>query len=137
MAMQYFNQLRAKTRSSKRKQSDPVLTEEDEAFLQRVTSQADAAPLPDDVSKQEAGNESAGKDAQIALMNGAQDIPLPMSPAEEVGRELAADENIKGEEEKVKSLEKEPAAPAEKAKKNNRWSWMRKPAKDDKKVRLV
>ncbi|GAD96770.1 hypothetical protein PVAR5_5435 [Paecilomyces variotii No. 5] len=132
MAMQYFNQLRAKTRFAKRKQSDPVLTEEDEAFLQRVTSQADAAPLPDDVSNQEAGNQPVGKDAQIALMNGAQDIPLPLSPAEEVGRELAADENIKGEEEKMKTPGKDAAERAEKAKKNNRWSWMRKPAKEDK-----
>ncbi|KAJ9293011.1 hypothetical protein DTO271G3_8146 [Paecilomyces variotii] len=132
MAMQYFNQLRAKTRSSQVKQPDPVLTEEDEAFLQRVTSQPDAAPLPDDVVKQESSNQPVGKDAQIALMDGAQNIPLPLSPAEEVGRELAADENIKSEEEGVKSTEKEPSESAEKAKKNARWSWMRKLAKDSK-----
>ncbi|KAJ9220963.1 hypothetical protein DTO027B5_7054 [Paecilomyces variotii] len=131
MAMQYFNQLRAKTRSSRAKQPDPVLTEEDEAFLQRVTSQTDAAPLPDDVAKQDSSNQPMGKDAQIALMDGAQNIPLPLSPAEEVGRELAADENIKSEE-GVKNMGEKLSESAEKAKKNTRWSWMRKLAKDSK-----
>ncbi|KAJ9202397.1 hypothetical protein DTO021D3_4531 [Paecilomyces variotii] len=131
MAMQYFNQLRGKTRSSRAKQPDPVLTEEDEAFLQRVTSQTDAAPLPDDVATQESNNQPVGKDAQIALMDGAQNIPLPLSPAEEVGRELAADENNKSEE-GVKGMGEEPSESAEKAKKNTRWSWMRKLAKDSK-----
>lgn len=137
MAMQYFNQLRAKRRFSWGKGPDPVLSEEDEAFLRRVTTQGDVVPLSDSVVKQEANNQPEGKDAQIALMDGAQNIPLPPSPVEETSRELVEDGGIKNEGESTKSPGKEASELAEKAKKNKRWSWMRtsKVLKDSNKVR--
>lgn len=68
---------------------DPVLDEEDEKFLERLAAiasepQATPPPLPtrpiEVVDSQ--GERKVGKDAQEALMDGANQIPLPASPTE-------------------------------------------------------
>lgn len=80
MTLQYITNVASKASPWS---SKPVLTDEDEAFLQRVTSN------PDDENKiinTSEGINQLGRDAQTALMDGAQDIPLPMSPSEDVER---------------------------------------------------
>lgn len=100
-----------------------MLTEEDEAFLQRVTSN------PDNGNSSAEQPKPVGKDAQIALMDGAQDIPLPMSPLEE-------EKNLEKElsEGKVESEERKVGAESSTAgtkKHNRRWSlWLRKGSTD-------
>lgn len=49
----------------------PLLNKEDEDFLHRVATQSE-----------EGKAQTTGKDAQIALMAGANDVPLPASPSE-------------------------------------------------------
>jgi hypothetical protein len=69
--------------------AEPVLDEEDERFLERLASIAQEPentppPLPTrpaEVSDGQ-GQKAVGKDAQEALMAGADKIPLPQSPAE-------------------------------------------------------
>lgn len=115
--MQYINQIKAKARSTRaqKKPSAPILTKEDEAFLQRVTSH----PNEESASASGEQTEQIGKDAQVALMDGAQDIPLPLSSPEETIEESgglhADDEGVKGAEEK-----------APKAKGLNRFTWIKR-----------
>ncbi|KAK2761206.1 hypothetical protein FQN54_001727 [Arachnomyces sp. PD_36] len=151
MAMQYINQIRSKARSvrvpkkhpsstepvaepelgiktepepapasaSASPSTTPVLTKEDEAFLHRVTSH----PKDEDEEGESGGAAGKGKDAQVALMDGAQDIPLPMSPPEnedengEGSRGLGVDEKDKDKDGKLKGEKKK-----EKGKGKNRWS---------------
>lgn len=82
--MEYFTHKKSKSPAEHAAEAKshelPVLTEEDEAFLAHITSEDTPPPLParpQDLS--EAGS-TRGNDAQIALMNGAQDIPLPDVP---------------------------------------------------------
>lgn len=97
MALQYITNVASKASPWS---SKPVLTDEDEAFLQRVTSNPDDRNNSNTTPAEE-GINPLGKDAQSALMDGAQDIPLPMSPSEDVERELLEQvtENGKGKEE--------------------------------------
>lgn len=68
----------------------PVLDEEDEKFLERLASLEDELegtppPLPERsaaIIADSQGHVKVGKDAQEALMDGADKIPLPMSPPE-------------------------------------------------------
>lgn len=83
----------------------PVLNDEDEKFLEKLTSEEAAPPLPprpivlfDNGPKVIEENASAeipkvGKDAQIALMDGAEKLPLPASPSLDAeGKKLSASE---------------------------------------------
>lgn len=59
----------------------PILTDEDEKFLESLTAEEDAPPLPErPVVILDTGAKVVGKDAQDALMDGANKIPLPQSP---------------------------------------------------------
>lgn len=116
MALQYITDVANKANPWS---SKPVLTEEDEAFLQRVTSSS------------EAGQSSAvvlsGTDAQVALMDGAQDIPLPMSPDGDLDRDLPKEKLETENEEGAEKAEEAPATTTSTKKKNRPWSlWMRK-----------
>jgi len=72
--MEYINYIKAKTHiSTAHKSETPVLSEEDEAFLNRITSDGNAPPLP---------ARPQITDAQIALLDGAQNIALPDTPDE-------------------------------------------------------
>ncbi|KAJ5888608.1 hypothetical protein N7495_008649 [Penicillium taxi] len=77
---QYINQLRNRRRSSQITRSyDPVLTDEDAVYLQHLTDQSsenDVVKTPVEHSK------------SVVLDEGAQDIPLPASPAEDFGKTL-------------------------------------------------
>ena len=86
--------------------ASPVLDEEDEKFLQRLAAIAQepegpAPALPDrPVVILDGGEKKVGKDAQQAIMDGADAIPLPMSPPE-----LTVEDTDKGKE---KATENEP-----------------------------
>ncbi|KZF19693.1 hypothetical protein L228DRAFT_38892 [Xylona heveae TC161] len=79
---------RSKAKQQARRQSEgPVLNEEDEQFLRNATDESRPPPLPESpaviTEGKVTGEEPVGKDPQIALMNGAQDIPLPETPDEQ------------------------------------------------------
>jgi len=93
--LQYFNLKKAKEGNTAK---SPILNEEDEKFLQRITSEDQAPPLPErPVVILDNGKKVEGKDAQTALMDGADTVPLPTSPPAE--GEAAAD-GSKAEEKK-------------------------------------
>jgi hypothetical protein len=111
MALQYISDVASKANPWS---SKPVLTDEDEAFLQRVTSN------PYEANSSEKSR-PLGKDAQVALMDGAQDIPLPMSPTEDIEKELT-------EEKKVEEVG---SSTTSTKKKSRPWSmWMKKGSVD-------
>ena len=117
MAMQYINYIKAKAHlATSRKSEAPVLSEEDEKFLDHITSQDNPPPLPPrpEVPK-------VVKDAQIAIMNGAQDIPLPPETPGETDKELAM----------VQEDEK-PAADSTPTKAKSTWSFIRRDSRDAK-----
>ena len=125
MALQYINSIAPKAsrwRPGNRAPS-PVLTEDDEAFLQQVTSSQN------------------GKDPQIALMDGAQDIPLPLSPMEDLEQEMPADavaEKKQGQQTPGRTQtptqsfqsptsSTSPTSPTSpSSSKSRRWSWMKR-----------
>lgn len=121
MAMQYVNGLvsRASVRRVKKAQG-PILDGEDEAFLQSVVSQSsegESPPLPD-----------RSLNAQIALMDGAQNIPLPLSPEDsekELGVNQKISENGRGKDHSAENTETDSQGAASK-KKLRPWDWIRR-----------
>jgi hypothetical protein len=70
----------AKTAVADPPPKSPILTDEDEKFLQSLTAE-DAPPLPErPVVVLDTGKKVVGKDAQEAIMDGANTVPLPQSP---------------------------------------------------------
>jgi hypothetical protein len=120
MAMDYINYIKAKTHISTSKRAEaPVLSEEDERFLNHITSDAKAPALParPRVLDLLVAGEARGNDAQIALMDGAQNIPLPDTPNEV--------------SEEPPMLEDSAAAAKDgKKKKKLTWSWLRRDSRD-------
>jgi hypothetical protein len=90
----------------------PVLTDEDEKFLTRLTSESPPPPLPErPVVILDNGQKFEGKDAQVALIDGADKVPLPTSPpVDEKGNPLDP-----GKEDKTD---------AEEQKRKNYWSFL-------------
>ncbi|KAI8937093.1 hypothetical protein NX059_006308 [Plenodomus lindquistii] len=80
---------------------EPVLDAEDQKFLERLAAianepEGDAPPLPTRPTQpieavDSTGQKHVGRDAQEALMDGADKVALPMSPPE-----TAADDDVKG-----------------------------------------
>jgi hypothetical protein len=89
----------AVTTPSEEPAASPVLDEEDEKFLQRLAAiseepESTPPPLPTrPVKIVEDGETKVGKDAQEAIMDGANQVPLPMSPPE-----VTAEDTEKGKE---------------------------------------
>jgi len=113
--MQYINYIKAKAHLATSKPSEtPVLSEEDEQFLDRITSQENPPPLParpDIVAPL--------RDAQVALMDGAQNIPLPETP-NEVTEEPTMIQNA-AEAGTMESAATKPKAT---------WSWLRRDSRE-------
>jgi hypothetical protein len=125
--MEYINYIKAKTHISTSKKAEaPVLSEEDEQFLNHITSDAKAPPLP--VRPREldlpVAGEARSNDAQIALMNGAQNVPLPETP-NEVSEEPPTLEGSATALEDSATTAKD-----EKKKKKPTWSWLRRDSRD-------
>lgn len=144
MAMQYLNQIKNRRRSSQiLKAPNPVLTEEEEAYLRQVTSQAEDSQLKNGMTPRDKdGAQAVVGSPEISekpLSAGeAGTIPLPASPGEELGKQLGEagrKASMKSEDtEKAIETAKSPAAVAPAKKK--RWSTMFwKKNGDTKKVR--
>ena len=85
MAMEYINYIKAKAHVSRaQKSATPVLSEEDEAFLNHITSDENPPPLParPHITDLPVAGDTRGNDAQVALLDGAQNIALPATPDE-------------------------------------------------------
>lgn len=85
MAMEYINYIKAKAHVSRAHKSEtPVLSEEDEAFLNHITSDENPPPLParPHITDLPVAGDTRGNDAQVALLDGAQNIALPATPDE-------------------------------------------------------
>lgn len=81
MASKYFTALKGKVEHRHDANAQPILNDEDEKFLERITSEEAPPPLPErPVVILDNGEKIVGKDAQMALMAGANEIPLPTSP---------------------------------------------------------
>ncbi|KAJ5386551.1 hypothetical protein N7509_009092 [Penicillium cosmopolitanum] len=101
MAMDY---LKNRRRSSQIMQTpNPVLTSEDEAFLQQVTSQQEHTPGSAGPSGGNATDFAAESPVHPGLKESAQDVPLPASPAEEFGKELGEEARENPETTETKS----------------------------------
>ena len=116
MAMQYINYVKAKTNTFMAPKSEtPVLSEEDEQFLNQITSEENPPALPPRPGSSLLNDAPRMKDAQVALMDGAQNIPLPETP-QEVAEEpaMAADPDTTPKKQRFA------------------WSWLRRDSRDSK-----
>ena len=119
--MEYFSYKKAKKHQDTAEKSEaPVLNDEDEAFLQRITSEGTPPPLPERPQDLAEAGSTRGNDAQVALMNGAQNVALPDVPDTPEGVLVA----IEGED-VSKGKEKESDG-----KRKMMWSFIRRDSRD-------
>jgi hypothetical protein len=104
----------------------PVLTAEDEAFLQQVTSDPEHRPDSAAHNETQALEGSAESSQKPVVDDGALDIPLPSSPVEEFGKELGEEERKAREQPGENRSKSEPAKPEDTPapEKKKRWSTM-------------
>lgn len=102
----------------------PVLSDEDEAFLHRIASEGTPPPLPERPQDLSVAGEPSGNNAQIALMNGAQNIPLPDVPDTPDGILASAEDQEDGKG-KEKETVKHSMSPF-------KWSFLRRDSRDGK-----
>ncbi|KAK5938646.1 hypothetical protein PMZ80_008837 [Knufia obscura] len=101
--MEYINYIKSKAHIGAAPKSEkPVLSDEDEQFLSRITSQDNPPPLP---------TVEHGGDAQLALLDGAQNIELPPGTPNELTEEPTAVPEF---------------PPKEETGKKTTWSWLRR-----------
>lgn len=96
MVLEYFTHRKPAVQGKEQEAETPVLNEEDEQFLNKITSEGNQQP-PNPSSEPtvilDNGEEKKGKDAQEALMDGADQIALPKSPPEgQEDKQLGADD---------------------------------------------
>lgn len=111
MVLEYFTKHTNKHKTAEKGEHNaqtPVLNDEDELFLQRITSEGTPPPLPErPVVILDNGTKLHGKDAQTALMDGAEKVPLPTSPpVDSEGKELIDDVQKTGEASEEKKSRK-------------------------------
>ena len=130
--MEYFSAKRAKSKSPMRapqRTETPLLTEEDEAFLARIETEGTppelparrGPPLPQRPQDLPVTGETEGNNAQIALYDGSQNIPLPEVP------DTPEDVLTTAEPE---SLEQEKSKGKHKEGKKSKWSFLRRDSRD-------
>jgi hypothetical protein len=123
--MDYINYVKNKAHIGTPKRSEtPVLSKEDEQFLNRIISAEDQPPpLPARPQVQDlpVAGEVQGNDAQIALLDGAQNIDLPRTPDE-----------IVTEPEAVQAISSESDRGPEPKRGKGNWSWLRRDSRDAK-----
>ena len=129
--MEYFNLKRAGSKSPAppAQVETPVLNEEDEAFLARIETEGTPPELPPRPAQPSPSypqdlpqvGETEGNNAQIALWDGSQNIPIPDVPdtPDEVLTTAEPDEleqgNAKGKQKEVKK---------------SKWSFLRRDSRD-------
>ena len=129
--MEYFSSKRARSKSpaAPTQVETPLLNEEDEAFLARIETEGTPPELPErpapplPVRPQDLPHvgETEGNNAQIALMDGSQNVPLPDIPdtPDDVLTTAEPDEADQGN---AKGNQKEG--------KKSRWSFLRRDSRD-------
>lgn len=125
MAMEYVNYIKSKAHISFSPKSEaPVLSEEDEKFLNHITSDEKAPPLParPGVLGLPVAGDTKGNDAQVALMNGAQNIPLPDTPNEISEEPPMLEGSVTALEDSAKASKEQKQKPT--------WSWLRRDSRD-------
>ena len=123
--MEYFTFRKPKPQHDPAENSEaPVLSDEDEAFLHRIASEGTPPPLPERPQDLSVAGEPSGNSAQIALMNGAQNIPLPDVPDTPDGI-LASVEDQEDGKGKEKETVKHSMSPF-------KWSFLRRDSRDGK-----
>ncbi len=132
--MEYFNYKKAKKHVDQaEKPEEPVLSDEDEAFLHRIAEEGtppelperpeQPPPLPARPQDLPVAGEAVGNNAQIALLNGAQNIPLPEAPDTPEGTLTAiGSEHLSREKKEMESTKK--------GKRPFKWSWHRRDSRD-------
>ena len=109
----------------------PVLSEEDEAFLQRIAEEgtppplpARGPPLPERPLDLQVAGESEENDMQLVLVDEAKEVPLPDDPDTPLAASSATEDNnnVKEEERPTSSS----------GKKHKRWSFLRRDSRDSK-----
>ena len=82
--LDYFSSKKSKGKGKQpdRRPSEPLLTDDDEDFLRKITSQVEGTPppLPERPFDLNVAGETEGNDAQLVLANEAHAIPLPDVP---------------------------------------------------------
>ncbi len=130
--MEYFSAKRTESKSPMRPAAQtetPLLTEEDEAFLARIETEGTppelperpAPPLPQRPQDLPVTGETQGNNAQIALLDGSQNIPLPDVP------DTPDDVLTTAEPE---DLEQERGKGKQKEGKKSKWSFLRRDSRD-------
>ena len=130
--MEYFTAKRGKSKSPMRTPQQietPVLTEEDEAFFARIETEGTppelperpGPPLPKRPQDLPVAGETEGNNAQIALLDGSQNIPLPDVPDTPDGVLTTAE---------PEEIEQERATGKSKAGKKSKWSFLRRDSRD-------
>ena len=110
----YVDYFKAKANTFTATKSEaPVLSEEDEQFLNRITSDENPPALPPRPDSSQLKAPAPMKDAQTAIMDGAQNIPLPETP-QEVTEEPAMVEDTDTTPKKQRFT----------------WSWLRRDSRD-------
>ena len=120
--MEYFTHKKGKAHAEEAERSEaPVLTEEDEAFLHRITSEGTPPPLPERPQDFHVAGETSENHAQMVLFDGADRIPLPDVPdtPDGVMPGIEGERDIKGKE-KTKDEKK------------FSWSFLRRDSRDTK-----
>ena len=129
--MEYFSSKRARSKSPAPPVETPILNEEDEAFLARIETEGTPPELPErpppalPTRPQNLPHvgETAGNNAQIALMDGSQNIPLPDVPDTPEGVLTTAEPDEISQSD-VKGKQKEG--------KKSKWSFLRRDSRDAK-----
>ena len=129
--MEYFSSKRARSKSPAppAQVETPVLNDEDEAFFARIETEGTppelperpAPPLPSRPQDLPHVGETEGNNAQIALMDGSQNIPLPDVPdtPDDVHTTAESDDPYQGS---AKGKQKEA--------KKSKWSFLRRDSRD-------
>ena len=131
--MEYFSFKKSKKAQEKGPKTEtPVLDEEDEAFLKRITAQVEGTPpaLPNRPQDLLVAGDTEGNDMQLILADEAREIPLPdasetpkgVKPNTETAHETAANGKDKGH---IRSKSKDKNTDDKK----NRWSFLRRGSK--------
>ena len=127
--MEYFSSKRARSKSPVPPVETPILNEEDEAFLARMETEGTPPelperprpPLPTRPQDLPQVGETEGNNAQVALMDGSQNIPLPDVPdTPDDVLTTAEPDDINQSESKGKQREG----------KKSRWSFLRRDSRD-------
>ncbi|KAI2733097.1 hypothetical protein CBS147332_112 [Penicillium roqueforti] len=136
MAMQYFNQIKHRRRSSQMITAPkPVLTPEDEAYLREVTAEPESVTPPTEQNKQTPTESPTGASLQPAISEPAENIPLPTSPGEEFAKELGEEgrQERKSSQQTLTRTETPKSEVSKPPPKKKRWSamfWKKSTEKD-------